>query len=96
MIDARNGPISDHLLQDIIFCPFDIEFQDDVVEDARVFAEPSRKVDGSHLDRVHGIECPKATILTSQFVPEESASVAVFPVQEKVLKSLSIVNRRLK
>jgi hypothetical protein len=95
MIDATNSPIPDHLLQDIVFCPFNIELQDDVVECPRILEEPTRKVDGSHPGRVRGVEGPKTTVLPSQFVSEESTPIAVVPVQEEVLKPVSVVHRRL-
>jgi hypothetical protein len=75
--------------------PSTSSFQDDVIERARVLPDPSTKVNGSHLERVLGIECPKATVPANQFVCEESAAIAVLPIQEEILKSLSIVDCRL-
>ena len=95
VIDATNSPIPDHLLQDIIFCPFNVELQDDVVEYPRVLPETTRKVDGSHPGRVRGIEGPKATVLPRQFVPEKGTPIAVVAVQEEVLEPVSIMHRRL-
>ena len=94
VIDAANSPIPDHLLQDIVFCPFNIELQDNV-ECPRVLPEPTRKVGGSHPNRVRGIEGPKTTVLPSQLVSEKGTPIAVVPVQEEVLESVSIVHRRL-
>ena len=92
MIDAMNCPIADHLCQDVVFCAFYVQFQDDVIKPPRSASEPTGKIDGSHLDRVLRIKGPEATGMTSQLVLKESASIAVLAVEKEILKTFSVVH----
>src|SRR6476619_6716440 len=90
MIETANSSIANRLLEDVIFGPFHIELQDDVIEPRRVSAKPIGQVDRFDACGVRHVQGPETAGFPSEFVGEKGAAIAIFSIEEKILKPVAI------
>src|SRR3954453_14642331 len=81
--DAAKKPVAQQFFKDGIFCAFDVELKDNVIENAGVLPQPTTEIDRSHLDRIFDVEHPEAAVVSGEFFTKESAAIAVLAVQIK-------------